>query len=131
MPRNGLFCRRDRLYNAAMQGVNVRKLDGILVVSFTDRRLTDDEQILRISDELREVLDSAATGTRLLIDFGEVESVASMMLGDLVALNKKAQRKGVMLQLSRPASNVLRVIKTCQLDRLFDIVPEAPPGSAT
>ncbi|MCA9141340.1 MAG: STAS domain-containing protein [Planctomycetaceae bacterium] len=110
-----------------MKGIEVSKQDGGVVVRFKAVKLTDDDQILSLSDELREALDSVLSGERLLIDFQNVEIVASMLLGDLVLLNKAAARQGVSLQFCRLSSDVMRVISTCQLDRLFDILPDASP----
>lgn len=111
-------------------GVKVEQQKGIVVVRIEDRELTSDEQIARTSGDLREVLDSTPTGTRLLLDFQDVETVASMMLGDLVILNKQAMRKGVFLQFCRLSSNVLRVIETCKLNLLFDLLDD-PPSAET
>ena len=72
--------------------VQVREQEGIVVVSFDDHELTGDEQILRVSGELTAVLDSTSSGTRLLLDFQNIDTVASMMLSDLVNLNTKAGR---------------------------------------
>lgn len=110
-----------------MKGIEVTKQDGSVVVRFKAPKLTDDDQILRLSDELREALDSVATGERLLVDFQDVEIVASMLLGDLVLLNKAAAKQGVSLQFCRLSSDVMRVVCTCQLDRLFDIIPDESP----
>ena len=110
-----------------MTGLDVKRREGFIVVSFQPRTLTADEQILQISDDLKKILDSTSTGTRLLLDFRNVEAIASMMLGDLVALNKSALRKGVILQFCGFTSDVLRVIETCKLNRLFDIL-ESPPS---
>lgn len=105
-----------------MLGVKVDQQEGLVVVRFEAGNLNSDEQILRISDELSQVLQSTTAGTTLLLDFRDVEIVASMMLGDLVALNKRALRKGVILQLCGLSPAAMRVIQTCKLDRLFDIL---------
>jgi len=119
-----LFYRRGWRYNACMMSVKVREREGIVVVSFEARKLTDDEQILQISNELKEVLESTSSGTRLLLDFQDVDIVASMMLSDLVTLNKEASRNGVILQFCGVSSDVMRVIRTCKLDRLFNLLDD-------
>lgn len=109
-----------------MKGVKVQQDERTVVVCFSAAKLTDDDQILGLRDELREVLEFLSPGMRLVLDFQNVEIVASMLLGDLVSLNKEAARLGVSMQLARLSSDVMRVISTCQLDRLFDIVPDEP-----
>ncbi len=111
-------------------GVKIRRQEGIVVVRVEERELISDEQILRTSGELSEVLDSTKRGTRLLLDLQDVEMVASMMLADLVVLNKDAVRKGVFLQICRLSSDVKRVMETCKLDGLFDILDD-PPSAIT
>jgi len=107
-------------------GLKVHEQEGIVVVRFTDRDLIGDDQIRRIAKELTDVLTSASSGTRVLLDFQGVESVASMMLNDLVTLNKMALRTGVVLQFCRLSLHVEQVITTCNLHRLFDILDESP-----
>jgi anti-anti-sigma factor len=114
-----------------MNGVKVCEQDGVVVASIKARSLTEDETTLRIGDELRAILESVSSGSRLLLDFHDVETVASTMLGDLVALNKKAERRGVILQFCRLSPDVARVISTSRLDRLFDIIQDDLPGAAS
>ncbi|MCA9122789.1 MAG: STAS domain-containing protein [Planctomycetaceae bacterium] len=109
-----------------MKAIKVHEQDGCKVVRFQASKLTADDQILHLSDELKEVLESVPSGSTLVLDFQDVEIVASMLLGDLVTLSKEASRQKVALQLWHLSSDVLRVFSMCQLDRLFDIVFDEP-----
>ena len=111
---------------SATSGLKVREQERVVVVSFNDRELRGDEQIQQVAADLTQVLASMSTGMRLLLDFQNVERVSSSMIGDLVALNKKALRKGVSLQLCRLSADVMRVVETCHLDRVFKILDDPP-----
>ena len=111
-------------------GVQVSEREGCVVIRFEDPDLIDDEQILAIRVDLMEVLESASAGTRLVLDFQEVERVASLLLSDLVTLNTEAARKGVIVQFCRLSPHVTRVIETCHLDRLFTVLDD-PPDTLT
>ena len=109
-----------------MKRVKVREQKGGFVVSFNDHDLIDDDLITEVAVELTEVLTSLSTGARLVLDFQNVRIMSSLMLGELVTLNKNGLRKRVILQFCRLSPDVERVIKGCQLHQLFEILDDLP-----
>lgn len=94
--------------------------DGILFVQLDDARLLDEGRIQQVDQELSNAID-ASTETRVVLDFTNVQFMASSMLGKLVALHKKVKGYKAKMKLANVAPDILEVFKITRLDKLFDI----------
>ena len=90
-----------------------------------------DEQVIRLTEtriqeeSLNAAFDAAALllGTRIVIDFGDVQEITSAALGRLINLKKTVgitRRKLVLRHLGPDLSHVFRITR---LDQVFEIEP--------
>lgn len=63
------------------------------------------------------------SGRRLVIDFGEVEYLASPALGELINLKKRLGAGGGRLGLRNVHPDLMEVFRITRLDRVFDLEP--------
>jgi anti-sigma B factor antagonist len=79
----------------------------------------------QVADSAAEQLASLLTETgrrRLLIDFGNVESLTSFMLGKLVTLNRKAESAGRRVVLFNVTHYVHQILEVSRLTLLLSLV---------
>ncbi len=100
--------------------LDVQRQDGVVVVSFLDRKILDELNITRIEEELFELVDSEKS-IRLLLDFGNVEHLSSRALGTLISLMKRVRGQNGHLALANIADRIFEVFRITRLDRSFDI----------
>ena len=100
--------------------LRTQETGGVLVVSFNDSKILDELKIQEIGKELLEAAN-AATGRRLLVNFGGVTFMSSGMIGKLVLLNKKCKTADIALKLCDISGGVSEVFKIMKLNKVFDI----------
>jgi anti-sigma B factor antagonist len=74
---------------------------------------------------LGRLIDSVAMrpGRRMVIDFSEVEYLASSVLAKLINLKKRLGRGGGRLGLQHVHPDLVEVFRVTRLDRVFDLEP--------
>lgn len=100
--------------------VKIRKEGEIAVVQFADRKILEELSIHEIGEELRGLADTEPR-VKMLLDFGNVDHLASAALGMLITLNKKVQEQNGQLKLSNINRQIFQVFKITRLNRVFDI----------
>ena len=65
--------------------------EGVLVVSFTDPTILDEDRIQRIGCELMEMVVAVGQSKKLLINFQGVKVMSSAMIGKLVLLKSDGE----------------------------------------
>jgi anti-sigma B factor antagonist len=100
--------------------LKIRKEGSISIVEFADRKILDELSIQQIEDELRRLAESE-TGIQLLLNFDNVDHLASAALGMLITLQKKVQDQRGALKLSNINKQIFQVFRITQLNRKFDI----------
>jgi anti-sigma B factor antagonist len=99
-----------------------------IVVHFTGCRVWLDEGTLhRIRDQLLALAEEPSEAP-LLLDFGNVEYVASAALGTLVSLQKKLRARGRRLAVGNVRPQVQEVFAITRLDRYFELGPAQSEG---
>src|SRR5205809_7518190 len=78
--------------------LEVEDIGGVTVVSFTDKKILDEQNIQIIGEQLFSLVDEQGK-KKLLLNFGNVEYMSSAALGKLVTLYKKTQAAGGKLVL--------------------------------
>lgn len=68
---------------------------------------------------------------RLVLDLGQVRSVASVALGVLVSLNRKMSQAGGQIRFCGLDPNVQYLFQITTLDRILDIEPDLPAALAS
>jgi len=90
------------------------------VVQFADRKILEELSIHEIGEELRALAETEPQ-VKLLLDFGNVDHLASAALGMLITLHKKVQEQNGSLKLSNINRQIFQVFKITRLNRVFDI----------
>ncbi len=105
--------------------INHFSRDGTLTFQFTDPRITDDAHLKRVFEQLTKQLDKSEE-KQVILDFSQVEFMASSMLGKLVQVNKKCKEFRVKLKLCSITitPEILEVFKITKLNKVFDIQPD-------
>ena len=56
-----------------------------------------------------------------MVDFSEVAFFSSAAIGKLISLNGRVKAHGGVMKLCNVPPEILNVLKTCKLDRVFEI----------
>ncbi len=100
--------------------VKIKRSGDVSVVQFADRKILEEISIHEIGEELR-ALAEAEPRIKLLLDFANVDHLASAALGMLITLHKKVQERNGTLKLSNINRQIFQVFKITRLNRVFDI----------
>jgi len=107
----------------------VSKSGTTTVVRLAGPRITDQVYINELGDELVGVLAQAAP-PMLLIDLEDVEFLSSSVLGKLIRLFKRARQVGGRVCLCSIRPSIHEVFEITQLDKVFEIYPDADEAIA-
>jgi anti-sigma B factor antagonist len=84
------------------------------------------------ANSLKNQLDQYPTAehNNLVVDLSDLHFISSMGLGSLIQAHRQCQEGRGHLSLVSPQESVARVLKTTQLDQLFDIYPSVEAALA-
>lgn len=91
---------------------------GVCVVGFRDASILDVVTIQAIGRELYDLVESAGK-KRIVLDFSDVRFLSSQALGVLLMLQRKSAKAGAKVALAGVRSELVRVFKLTNLDKLF------------
>ncbi len=100
--------------------LKIKREDRVVIVEFADRKILEELSIQEIGDELRKVAESQP-GIKLVLNFENVDHLASAALGMLITLHKKVQEQNGELKLSNINRQIYQVFRITRLNRVFDI----------
>jgi anti-sigma B factor antagonist len=103
--------------------LRLENVDGVTIVSFADTRIVDEEVVKEVGDQLYDLVDVEGH-KKLLVNFGNVEFCASIMLGKLVNLQKKVAALQGKLKLCCLKPDLLYIFRLTQLDKVLEIHQE-------
>ena len=98
--------------------LRIRSVEDVTVVRFQETSILDTELIHAIAEELKQLIETE-NGKKLLLDFTEVKFFSSSALGILVTLSKKLAEIDGELVICALASELIKVFKITNLDKLF------------
>jgi anti-sigma B factor antagonist len=107
--------------------LELEELGDVTVVSFTDRKILDEQNIQIIGDQLFSLVDEQGR-KKILLNFGNVEYMSSAALGKLITLNKKVNTAGGRLVLCNIDPQIREVFEITKLDKLFVIKSDEQEG---
>ena len=99
--------------------------DGILTIRIEDDRLVDPSVLSRMFDDLHALL-SKTTEDRVILDFCNVQFMASSALGKLVQFQKKSKEYSAKVKLAGISKDIYEVFKITKLHKVFDIEKDEP-----
>ena len=100
--------------------LKIKRTGNIAVVEFADRKILEELSIQEIGDELKGLAESEP-GVQLLLNFENVDHLASAALGMLITLHKKIQEKNGKMKLSNINRQIFQVFRITRLNKVFDI----------
>ncbi len=100
--------------------LKIKRAGNVSVVEFADRKILEEISIQEIGSELRGLVETEP-GPQLLLNFQNVDHLASAALGMLITLQKKVQEQNGLLKLSNINRQIFQVFKITRLNRVFDI----------
>jgi len=107
------------------QALLVHETDGVVVVSFGEGRIAGEKLIKEVGSQLSELVPRAAVGRKLLLDFSGVEFMSSLMIGQIMRLQKLCRQGEIRLKLCNLSPGVLDVFKITGLTKLMEIHVDA------
>ncbi len=110
--------------------LKIKKDGTVSVVEFADRKILEELSIQEIGNELRHLADSEQQ-IKLLLNFGNVDHLASAALGMLITLHKRVQEQHGELKLSNINKQIFQVFRITRLNRVFDIHDSAEDALAS
>jgi len=107
--------------------LEVEDIGDVTVVSFTDRKILDEQNIQIIGEQLFSLVDELGR-RKLLLNFGNVEYLSSAALGKLITLNKKLSGAGGKLILCNIHPQIYEVFEITKLNKLLNIRKDEQEG---
>lgn len=98
----------------------VEDLGDITLISFTDKKILDEQNIQLIGEQLFSLVDELGR-RKLLLNFSNVEYLSSAALGKFITLNKKVKAVEGKLILCAIDPQIYEVFEITRLDKLFNI----------
>ncbi len=105
---------------AAHRRLEISEAGEVTIVRFVDRKITDDQNIQEIGQELFQLVEEDWRKS-LLLNFADVEFLSSAALGKLITLDKKVKSHGGVLKLCNIRPEIYEVFAITKLNNVFDI----------
>jgi anti-sigma B factor antagonist len=103
--------------------LRLEDVDGVLVASFVDTKIVNEDQIQEVGDELYALVEDESRKS-ILLNFGNVQYCSSTVLGKLVSLKRKVEKAKGKLKLCCIHPDLLVPFKLTGLDKVFEIYKE-------
>jgi anti-sigma B factor antagonist len=97
-------------------------VDGITVVTFTERALVNEQLVHEVGQELRLIGEPALL--KVLVNFVGVEFLSSALLTELLRLARRIGLVGGQMKLCCVAPDLTEVFRVTGFDRIFEIHDE-------
>ena len=104
-----------------MAMLEIRDREDVVVVSFTHAKILDERVIHQIGQEFGKLTTEAAADRKLLLNFANVEFMASAMLGQIIRLSKQCKQDKVRLKLCNISPNIMEVFVITNLTKILEI----------
>lgn len=102
--------------------IRTEERDGAIVVHFKEGRLLDESLIRDIGKELISLAETDEP--KIVLTFGNVEFLASAMLGKLITLQRRVQQNNGALGFCSIPADTYEVFRISKLDNYFNIYPD-------
>lgn len=109
---------------AAPQSIKIQDRGPVVMVTFVQTRILDEQAIRAFGKEFSKLTTEAAADRKLLLNFEGVNFMSSAMLGQIMALNKQCKADNVKLKLCGICPQVMEVFSITKLNKILDIHPD-------
>jgi anti-sigma B factor antagonist len=104
----------------AYRRITTSDRSGVIVVRFTESKITDAGRIEELGRELTNLIVTERPG-KILLNFDKVDYLSSEALRVFLLLNKKVQTQGSLLKLCSVAPEIWKVFEITGLNKVFDV----------
>jgi len=94
------------------------------IVTFTDEKILEEQDISVLQDSIIAVIESASGGVNLILDFSKVKFLSSAVLGLLIRISKRVYQRNGQLRLCNINPKIYEIFKITRLTKIFDIYPD-------
>ncbi len=91
------------------------------VVSFTDEKILEEQDISELQESLMAVIETGSGKISLILDFGNVRYLSSAVLGLLIRVSKRIYEQEGQLRLCSINPKIYEIFKITRLTKTFDI----------
>ncbi len=95
--------------------LDVNKVGDALILKFTRPDMTDAAFISKVGDQIYQLV-RGVDKPKVVVDFSQVERLASATLGMLVALRKVVTKKEGQMRVTNIADDLIEIFKITRLD---------------
>jgi anti-sigma B factor antagonist len=107
----------------------VQRVKEVHHIQFLHERILDERVASGFAQEIAQIIDQTPD-PKILLDFGKVQYLSSIVLGKLAQLHKKAAAAGGRLVLCSLRAEILEIFQITKLDKVLAIVPDVKAGYA-
>ena len=93
---------------------------GATIVTFNDMYILEGGQIDKLKELLTPIIKKTEQG-KLLLNFSNVQSLSSAMLGLLLTIHKRMREQGGNMEIWNLNQNIRKVFEITQLTKVFNI----------
>jgi anti-sigma B factor antagonist len=93
--------------------------ESVAVVAFVDNKITTEEDVRDVIDELSKLVDEG--NTQILLNFSDVHYMSGSMMGKLISLKRRISNLKGKLKLCCIRPDVFEVFSISRLDQVFEI----------
>lgn len=108
----------------------IETIKDVTIVTFQDTALLDTIRIQNVGNALYDLVEQQ-NRVRLVLDFSNVRSLSSSMLGVLLTLKSKLEDVGGRVVLCGLAKDLRRLFEMTALHKLFQFMPDADQALAS
>lgn len=101
--------------------IKVEYITGSTFVTFNDMSILDGQQIDKLKALFIPIIEKNKKG-KMVLNFLNVQSVSSAMLGLLLTIHKRVQEQEGKLELWNINKNIYKVFEITQLTKVFNIL---------
>jgi len=105
---------------SAPNRINVNESGGVSVVTFSDSKIIDEDEIQELGQELYDLVERDGR-RKFVLNFASVEFLSSAALGKLISFEKKVSTNDGELILTNIRPEIYEVFAITKLTKLFQI----------
>ena len=102
------------------QRISVSESGAVSVVTFTDSKIIDEQEIQELGQELYDLVERDGR-SKIVLNFAAVEFLSSAALGKLISFEKKARTRKAEMILTNIRPEIYEVFAITKLTKLFTI----------
>ena len=111
---------RKYFMNAIKPGISVEYKGNATIMRFTDEKILEEQDVKALQDLIMSVIEQAER-INLILDFGQVRYLSSVVLGLLIRVSKRIYERDGQLGLCNINPKIYEIFKITRLTKTFDI----------